>query len=58
MSATVTLPLWVFAILVAMSVTALAHYALLPGLRWIVRRRANQVIADVNRSLRVELPST
>ncbi len=57
MSSPVTLPLWMFVIIVLLALAALAHYLFLPGLHWLVRRRVNKVIEDVNSTLRVRLPT-
>ena len=53
MTGTIELPLWL-AVLVAI-LTALAFFTnlFMPGLRWFLRRRVEQVIDDVNTRLNV-----
>ncbi len=57
MSSTIAVPVWLVVIVTALAVVALANHLFLPGLRWIVRRRVNNVITEVNAKLRVELPT-
>jgi hypothetical protein len=52
----VTLPAWLFAILVALSLWALLQLALVPGVRWYLRRKVNRVILEINTRFNVELP--
>ena len=57
MGAPVTVPLWLFAALAALSAGFLALHVLAPGARWLFRRRVNRVITQINSRFRVELPS-
>jgi glycerol-3-phosphate O-acyltransferase len=57
MGAPVSVPLWLFLAMVALSVWAFLVLLLAPGLRWIFRRRVNRVISQINARLHVELPS-
>ncbi len=57
MGATVGVPLWLFAAMAALSAWSLAVHLLGPGMRWILRRRLNRAIAQINSRLKVELPS-
>jgi glycerol-3-phosphate O-acyltransferase len=57
MSDGVTLPLWLFLLLVALSVWAALDRMLVPGVRWYLRQRANRVIDELNTRLRVEIRS-
>ncbi len=57
MGAPVTVPLWLFAALAALSAGFLALHVLAPGARWLFRRRVNRVITQINARFRVELPS-
>ena len=51
MTNTVTLPLWLFVlILVFAGVTAATHF-LFPSVRWFFRRRAERVVAELNKRL-------
>ena len=56
MTATITLPLWAFVLLVAFAAWAALEWLLLPGMRWYFRRRVNRVIDEINTRLNVELP--
>lgn len=51
----VTLPLWLFLLLVALAVWAALDRMLMPGVRWYLRQRANRVIDEVNTRLRVQI---
>ena len=57
MGARVYVPLWLFVAMAALSAWALGVLLLAPGMRWFFRRRVNRVIAQINSSLKVELPS-
>ena len=56
MPGTVTLPLWLAAVVVLLAATALVDRFLLPGVKWMVRRRVSRVLEEVDaRSLPVRL---
>ena len=55
MTAAVVLPLWLFSILLALAVWALAERVLVPGVRWLLRRRINRVIDEVNTRLNISI---
>jgi glycerol-3-phosphate O-acyltransferase len=55
MSEGVTLPLWLFLLLVALAAWAALDRLLVPGVRWYLRQRANRVIDEVNTRLRVQI---
>ena len=55
MDATVTLPAWLFLLLLATAVLLLLDRILLPGVRWYLRRRVNRVIDEVNTRLDIEI---
>jgi len=55
MSTSVTLPLWLFLLLVAFAAWAMAERVLVPGVRWILRRRINRVIDEVNTRLNISI---
>lgn len=55
MTAAVVLPLWLFSILLAFAVWALAERVLVPGVRWLLRRRINRVIDEVNTRLNISI---
>ncbi len=56
MTGTVTLPTWLFVVLVLFAVWAALERLLLPGVRWYFRRKVNRVIEEINTRLNVELP--
>lgn len=55
MSSPVTLPLWVFLLVLALAVWAALDRLLVPGMRWFLRQRANRLIDEVNARLRLEI---
>ncbi|HWM94466.1 MAG TPA: 1-acyl-sn-glycerol-3-phosphate acyltransferase [Thermoanaerobaculia bacterium] len=55
MSSPVTLPLWLFLLLLALALWAALYRLLVPGVRWFLRQRANRVIEEVNARLRMEI---
>jgi glycerol-3-phosphate O-acyltransferase len=57
MSASVSVPLWLFIILALLAAWAAGVLLLAPGMRWFFRRRINAVIQELNTRLRIELPS-
>ena len=56
MSPTITLPLWLFVILLALALWAAGVLLLAPSMRWFFRRRINRLIEDVNTRLQLQLP--
>ena len=57
MGDTVELPLWLAAGLSLLALVALLDRLLVPGLRWMLRRRLNRVIDDLNAKLQLKLPA-
>jgi len=55
MESSITLPIWVFALLVLTAVLLILDRILLPGFRWYLRRRVNRVIEEVNTRLDIEI---
>ena len=53
MSSAVVLPLWLFLALLLLAVWALAERVLIPSVRWVLRRRINRVIDEVNTRLNI-----
>lgn len=49
------LPVWALALLVALAVWALLERILVPGVRWVLRRRINRVIDEVNTCLNISI---
>lgn len=57
MTETIELPVWLAAIAAVLTLVAIVTHLFMPGLRWFLRRRVEQVIDDVNNRLNVDLPS-
>ena len=57
MSQTLTLPLWAIILIGVLALLSLIHHFLLPSVRWILRRRVNRVIDEVNQRLALQIPS-
>ncbi len=55
MTRTVSLPLWLMAVLLAAAVWAAVERLLVPSVRWVLRRRVNRVIAELNTRLKIEI---
>ena len=56
MSDTVTLPAWLFFLLLAFALWAALEWLVLPGARWFFRRKVDQVLQEISLRLKVELP--
>jgi glycerol-3-phosphate O-acyltransferase len=56
MTGQVTLPVWLFVILLLLALWAALDRLLLPGVRWFFRRKVNRVIQEINVRLNIELP--
>ena len=55
MTGTVSLPLWLFLLIVALAAWATLERVLVPGVRWWLRRRVNRVIDEVNTRLDISI---
>ena len=55
MEHTITLPYWLFTLLLIFAVFLILDRILLPGMRWYLRRRVNRVIKEVNTRLDIEI---
>ena len=55
MEHTITLPYWLFTLLLIFAVFLILDRILLPGMRWYLRRRVNRVIKEVNHRLDIEI---
>ncbi|MCP3687534.1 MAG: glycerol-3-phosphate acyltransferase [Gammaproteobacteria bacterium] len=51
----ITLPFWLFLLLVITAVLLILDRILLPGVRWYLRRRVNRLINEVNTRLDIEI---
>lgn len=56
MSQTVTLPLWVFAIMLALVIFGALQWMLLPSMRWYFRRKVRGVIDEISVRLNIDIP--
>jgi glycerol-3-phosphate O-acyltransferase len=54
-SSTVTLPLWLVVIVGVLSVMAALDHLLLPSARWVMRRRLNRAIEELNTRLKLRI---
>ncbi|MFK7860266.1 MAG: 1-acyl-sn-glycerol-3-phosphate acyltransferase [Granulosicoccus sp.] len=57
MSSSVQLPLWLVLVSLGLASLWLVQHFLLPTARWVLRRRANRLIDEVNSRLALQLPS-
>ncbi len=55
MTSTVTLPLWLVVIVGVLSVMAALDHLLLPSARWVMRRRLNRAIDELNTRLKLRI---
>jgi len=55
MTRTVALPLWLLLLLAAAAAWAAVDRLLVPSVRWVLRRRVNRVIAELNTRLKIEI---
>ena len=55
MTSPITLPLWLFLLLVVLALWAALDRLLVPGVRWFLRQRANRLIDEVNARLKLEI---
>ncbi len=55
MMRTVSLPLWLVVVLLAAAAWAAVERLLVPSVRWVLRRRVNRVIAELNTRLKIEI---
>ena len=52
---TITLPYWIFILLVVFAAIMVLDRILLPGARWYLKRRVNRVIEEINTRLDIEI---
>ena len=55
MDSSISLPYWLFFLLLATAILLVLDRVLLPGFRWYLRRRVNRVIEEVNTRLDIEI---
>ena len=56
MAETISLPTWVVAVASVLVLWAILDRLLVPGLRWLFRRRVNLVIDELNTRLQLHIP--
>ena len=56
MTEAVSLPIWTVVVVSGFALWAVLDRVLVPGLRWILRRRVNRVISDLNTRLKLQVP--
>ena len=56
MASTVTVPLWIAAVIAVLAAIALIDRLFSPALGWWLRRRANRAIDELNQRLRLKIP--
>lgn len=56
MTPSVSLPLWLAVVLVALAGWAFVGHLVLPGARWILRRRVNRVLEELDLRLKIRIP--
>ena len=54
---TVTLPAWLFALIVVLAAWAALERLMMPSVRWFLRQRTNRVIEEINVRLPIEIPA-
>jgi glycerol-3-phosphate O-acyltransferase len=52
---TITLPYWLFIVLLVFAAVMVLDRILLPGMRWYLKRRVNRVIEEINTRLDIEI---
>ncbi|HXU45904.1 MAG TPA: 1-acyl-sn-glycerol-3-phosphate acyltransferase, partial [Thermoanaerobaculia bacterium] len=56
MQASVALPLWLVVILTLLAAWSALDRLLVPSVRWVLRRRVNRAIEEINQRLRIAIP--
>ena len=56
MSHLVSLPLWLLLILALLAAWAALERLLIPSARWLIRRRVNRVLEELNTRLKIQIP--
>jgi len=57
MTATVALPLWLLVLLLLLALVGALERLLIPSARWLIRRRVNRVLEEINTRLRISIPA-
>ncbi|HYK42561.1 MAG TPA: 1-acyl-sn-glycerol-3-phosphate acyltransferase [Thermoanaerobaculia bacterium] len=56
MTHSVALPVWLLVLLVVLALWAALDRLLFPSVRWILRRRVNRVLEEINTRLKIQIP--
>ena len=56
MTPTVSLPIWLAVIVIVLAAWAFVGHLVLPGARWILRRRVNRVLEELDARLKIRIP--
>lgn len=56
MGSTISVPVWLFAVLAVLAAWAALDRLMVPSVRWLIRQRTNRVIDEVNTRLPIEIP--
>ncbi len=56
MTAPVTIPLWLFVVLVGLALFAALEWLFLPGVRWYLRRKVRRVMDEISARFKIDLP--
>ena len=56
MTQTVTLPLWLYAVLLILAALAALEWLLLPSVRWYFRRKMHRVLQEISVRLNIDIP--
>lgn len=56
MTQAITLPLWLFIVLLALATLAALQWLLVPGVRWFFRRKVRGVMDEISVRLRIDIP--
>lgn len=56
MTSTVTLPAWLLVLIAILALWAAFERLLIPSARWILRRRVNRVLEELNTTLKIRIP--
>ena len=55
MNGTVTVPVWLAVVLALLAAWALLDRLLIPSVRWVIRRRVNRVLEEINTRLKIRI---
>jgi glycerol-3-phosphate O-acyltransferase len=57
MTSTITFPVWLAALILALAGWAALDRLLIPSVRWFLRRRVNRVLEEINTRLKIRIPA-